>query len=404
MNLAYKDLRKNIGRFSMTTLGIGMLLMIVMVMAGIYRGLLEDATFLIKKIGADLWIVQQDTRGPFAELSRVPGSLVYRARTVPGVAAARDFVFHTIQREHRGSLLRMSILGLSWQDDTGDWLPLVAGRALRANHFEMIADQSLGLPLGETLDLGKDRYTIVGLTSGMVSTGGDGMAFTTLLDAQAIQFDSPPEAIRLERAARDERGVGSELMEQQPQLSERLALPSAELPPIAAPALSAVIVSLKPGADAERVRQLIAAWPDVSVYTTEGQEELLVQGLVDKARKQLLMFRILLTIIAGIIMALIIYTLTLDKIYAIALLKLIGAPNTVILGMILQQALLMGGLGYLIAYAAGTQLFPLFPRRVVLTDTDLTQLAVVVLVISLLSSLLGIWKALRVEPNDVLIS
>jgi len=61
MNLAYKDIRKNLGRFVITTIGIGMLLMVVMGMAGIYRGLLEDATFLIHKIGADLWIVQQDT-------------------------------------------------------------------------------------------------------------------------------------------------------------------------------------------------------------------------------------------------------------------------------------------------------------------------------------------------------
>ena len=50
----------------------------------------------------------------------------------------------------------------------------------------------------------------------------------------------------------------------------------------------------------------------------------------------------LLTVIAAIIMALILYTLTLDKIHSIALLKLIGAPNTVILGLILQQALMLG--------------------------------------------------------------
>jgi putative ABC transport system permease protein len=151
MNLAFKDIRKNLGRFVMTTIGIGMLLMIVMGMAGIYRGLLEDVTFLINKIGADLWIVQQDTRGPFAELSRVPTNLVYRAQAVPGVASAREFVFHTIQREHRGALLRMSILGLSWPEDKGDWLQLVAGRPLRENHYEMIADKSLGLELGEKL-------------------------------------------------------------------------------------------------------------------------------------------------------------------------------------------------------------------------------------------------------------
>jgi putative ABC transport system permease protein len=404
MNLAFKDIRKNLGRFVITTIGIGMLLMIVMGMAGIYRGLLEDATLLINKIGADLWIVQQDTRGPFAELSRVPTSLVYRAQAVPGVASAREFVFHTIQREHRGALLRVSILGLSWPEDKGDWLQLVAGRPLRENHYEMIADKSLGLELGEKLRLGEDEYTIVGITTGMVSTGGDGMAFTTLLDSQAIQFDAPAEAIRLERAARDNRGQVNEIFLQQPQLTERLALPASQIPAIATPSLSAVLVTIQPGADLNRIQSLIDSWQDVSVYSTAGQEELLVQGIVDKARKQLLMFRVLLTIIAAIIMALIIYTLTLDKIYAIALLKLIGAPNRVILGMILQQALLLGGLGYLVAYTAGMQLFPKFPRRVVLTNEDLLQLAIVVFIISILSSLMGIWKALKVEPNEVLMS
>jgi putative ABC transport system permease protein len=72
--------------------------------------------------------------------------------------------------------------------------------------------------------------------------------------------------------------------------------------------------------------------------------------------------------------------------------------------MILQQSLLLGGLGYLVAYSVGTQLFPMFPRRVVLTNEDLIQLAIVVFIISVLSSLMGIWKALKVEPNNVLMS
>ncbi len=33
MNLAFKDIRKNLGRFVITTIGIGMLLMVVMGMA-----------------------------------------------------------------------------------------------------------------------------------------------------------------------------------------------------------------------------------------------------------------------------------------------------------------------------------------------------------------------------------
>jgi hypothetical protein len=72
MNLASKDIRHNVGRFALTTLGVGMLLMVVMGMGGIYQGIVEDATLLIDRIGADLWIVQRHTRGPFAEVSRVP--------------------------------------------------------------------------------------------------------------------------------------------------------------------------------------------------------------------------------------------------------------------------------------------------------------------------------------------
>ena len=56
MNLAARDIRHNLGRFALTTFGVGMLLMVVMGMGGIYRGIVEDATLLIDKIGADLWI------------------------------------------------------------------------------------------------------------------------------------------------------------------------------------------------------------------------------------------------------------------------------------------------------------------------------------------------------------
>ena len=63
---------------------------------------------------------------------------------------------------------------------------------------------------------------------------------------------------------------------------------------------------------------------------------------------------------------------------------------------------LLGGLGYAIAYGVGRWAFPLFPRRVIVTGDDLLRLGLIVLGISVLSSLLGIWKALRVSPNEAL--
>lgn len=402
MNLASKDIRHNLGRFALTAVGIGMLLMVVMGMGGIYRGVVEDATLLIDRVGADLWIVQRNTRGPFAEQSRVPPNLMFRVAAVPGVESAREFVYHTIQRQRDGEPLRIAVLGLSWPTDKGDWIPLAAGRPLAHAHYEMIADTTLGLAVGEQLVLGKETYTVVGTTNNMISSSGDGLAFVTVADAQAIQFDVPGETVRLERASREARGREFELAIQQPTMLENAWQPSQQLPAVARAQISAVMVTISPGADIDKVVETISGWSDVSVFTSDGQRELLLKGSVEKVRRQIGLFRVLLTVIAAIIMALILYTLTLDKIHSIALLKLIGAPNTVILGMILQQALILGSVGFGIAWLVGQKLFPLFPRRVILADADLMQLGGIVLAISVLSSLLGIWKAMKVSPNEAL--
>ncbi len=402
MNLAVRDIRHSLGRFALTTIGVGMLLMVVMGMGGIYRGLVDDALVVTRGVGADLWVVQRDTRGPFAEVSRLPRSLVDRVAAVPGVVDAREFVFHTIQREHRGKPLRMAVLGLGWPIDRGEGLPLVAGRPLAQNHFEMIADESLGLALGERLRLGKDTYTAVGLTRWLVASGGDGIACFTSRDAQAIQFDEPGESVRLERQARRARAGEIDFGRTQPGVLERASGPAGNIAALPGPAISAVIARLAPGADAGEVQRIMSGWSDVTTYTRPQQEDLLLKGSVDRARRQILLFRVLLTIISAVIMALIIYTLTLDKLHPIALLKLIGAPNHTIVGLILQQSLIMGAIAFGVGYVIGTRLFPLFPRRVLVTGDDLLRLAGIVLVISVLASLLGIWKAMRVAPNEAI--
>jgi len=402
MNLATKDIKHNFGRFSLTSAGIGLLLMIVMGMGGIYRGIVEDATTLVERIGADLWVVQKDTRGPFAEISRIPRDLEERVLVVPGVETAHGFVSHTVQRDYKGKPLRLTIQGLSWPLDKGLWLPIIAGRGLSQAHYELVADKSSRLQVGDKLALGKEIFTVKGLTKGMVSQSGDSMAFMTLDDAKAVQFDMSPESIRIERAARVNRLFNIELGQIQPQMSDRASGPNSEIPALGTSMISAVLASVKPGYNIAAVVKQIDAWPDVSVYTEEGQKQLWLMGPADRARRQIGLFRRLLIIVSAIIMALILYTLTLDKLHDIAMLKLIGAKNSVILGLIMEQALLLGSIGFCIAYLLGQWIFPYFPRRVVLLQSDLCSLAIIVFVISILASLLGIWRAMRADPGEVL--
>lgn len=106
MNLALRDVRRHLARFVGTAAGIGLLVSVVVAMQGIYAGMVDDATLLTRAVGADLWIVQRDTRGPFAEASRVDPSIEARAAAVPGVRRARAYTYQLIQREHAGSLRR----------------------------------------------------------------------------------------------------------------------------------------------------------------------------------------------------------------------------------------------------------------------------------------------------------
>ena len=402
MNLAVKDIRHNMGRFVLTTLGVGLLLMVVMGMRGSYRGIEADATLFVESVGADLWVVQGDTRGPFAELSRVPSNLSDRVAAVPGVKGATQLVYFPVQRQHAGRPLRLTVVGLDWPTDKGDWLPLIAGRALRQNHYEMIADITLGLPLGERVKLAKDTYTVVGISTGMVSSAGDGLGFFTALDARTIQADVPGEAIRLDRAARPARAARNDIGRTQPQILERAAGPVSNIPALSPPPISAVMVKLEPGADAAEVAALLSSWPDVSALTREEQREIILTGLVDRARRQIGMITNLLLVVSAVVLTLIIYTLTLERTTSIALLKLIGAPNRVVLGMILQQSFLIGGIGYGVGYLIGQVILPRFPRRVILVEYDLLELAGIIAGICVLGSVLGMWKAARVSPNEIL--
>lgn len=402
MNLAARDIRHNLARFALTACGIGLLLMIVLGMGGIYHGLVYEATLLVDRVNADLWVVQRNTRGPFAEVSSVPANVENRVLAVPGVASSRRFVYWTIQRERAGEPLRLAIQGLVWPDDTGAWLPLASGRPIGQAHYEMIADVSLGLGLGERIRLGKDEYAVVGLTHGMTSASGDGMAFFSLPDAQAIEFDQPGEATRLQRNTRLAQLMGQDLGQQQPSLLTRVCGFTANLPAILPPTVSAVLVKLARGSDPQAVIDTIQGWPDLTVYTQAQQRELLVRGFVDRSRRQLALFRAILVVVSTIILTLILYTLTLDKTHDIAMLKLMGARNRLIVGLILQQALLLGALGYGLAALLGHWLFPFFPRRVVITPPDFWALAAATLGIAVVASWLGIWKALRISPNTVL--
>lgn len=398
MNLAVRDIRYNKGRFILTSLGLGLLIGVVMSMGGIYRGLFADAMSISEATAADIWVVQQDTNGPFAENSRVPEDLKYRIAAVPGVAEASPLSFQTIQVDRQGKLFRFFLVGYDLQG-LGGPPAILAGRGIRQKHYEMVVAQGMQMKLGDTIHLGLHDYTVVGITGKMVSSGGDPLAYVSLADAQDIQFKKDNNAIRNDRARN--AAILSDIKTLSPPQAEAMASVISGITG-STHVVNTVVARLAPGANLEAVQERISRWNHYRAMSEAEQTRILTMGLIEKARMQLGLFRIILLVISAVIISLIIYTSTIDKIRVIATLKLIGSPNGVIVGMILEQSLLMGVLAYGIGYALITLTYEKFPRRIVLDASDLQGLFVLILAICTISSLVGIRKAMRVEPAEAL--
>jgi putative ABC transport system permease protein len=402
VNLALHDVRRNLGRFAGMSLGVALLFSVVLAMAGIYQGLVDDATVLVRAVGADLWVVQQGTRGPFADVSRLDPSLEQRVASVAGVRRARAFTYQVLQRDAGSPSRRFALVGVSWPDDAARAVPLVAGRALEQAHGELVADASLGLGVGAPMTLAREELRVVGLTRQLLGSGGDAVVLATIADAQLVMDDAPTDAIRTERERRIERLRQSDLGRATPGLASLLADPRWRPPALAAAPIAAVLVDVAVPAQRDAVRAALASWPDATVFTTAEQEKLLLDGVVEKPRRQLALFSLILVLTSSILIAAVLYMMTLDKTRDIAVLKLMGASSARIAGMVLQQAWLMGAIGYAIAVTIGSQAFPHFPRRVVLTSASIAAVGVLVLAVSTLASLLGVIYALRVDAGRAL--
>ena len=401
MNLALRDVRRHLARFVGTAAGLGLLLSVVVAMQGIYAGMVDDATILTRAMHADLWLVQRDTRGPFAEGSRLDPSVEARAAAVPGVRTARPYTYQLIQREHRGAVMRIALVGLGWPDDPGRSLPLVRGRRLQQPHGEMIVDASLGLGIGEKLMLAGEHYRVVGLTRNALTSGGDSVAFMTVSDAELVAFDQPPEAAVLERQRVVERLRRTDLGRGQPALEDLATDPRWRAPALASPPVAAVLVEADPHRLAE-VREVMRSWGDVSVYSQSEEEALLLGGVVQRARMQIGLFTAILTLTAAVIVMMVMYNLTLEKTHYLAVLKLMGAPKPRLLGLVLQQAWLLGALGYAVAFALGEIVFPMFPRRVLITETISMVAPIATMAIVTLASILGLTHVMRIDPSRAL--
>lgn len=394
ISLAGRDILHSWQKFVLTGIGLGLLIGVTLTMAGVYRGMVDDAKALLSNSRADVWVVQKDTQGPYAEPSTIKDDVVRSLLGMPGVMRAANVTYFTMQVSHRGNDIRAMVVGME-SGQPGEPSHLVAGRYLTRSHYEAIADVKTGFSIGDLIGIRRHEYTVVGLTQRMVSSGGDPMVFIAIKDAQDAQFIKDNDAILNDRVrtaanpAINRPGVPG-------------VLEAVQATQTNSHNVNAVLVQVEGGLTSEQVAQSIRRWKHLEAFTREGMEEILVVKLIATSAKQIGMFLVILAIVSAAIVAFIIYTMTLGKIREIAVLKLIGTRNSTIAWMILQQALGLGLIGFVVGKVAATFWAPVFPKFVLLEQGDAVTGFIVTLFICALASTLAIRVALAVDPGEAI--
>src|SRR5690606_13314636 len=168
---------------------------------------------------------------------------------------------------------------------------IVSGRTIGRSHYEMVADRRTGLTVGDRVELGRDAFMVVGLTDGQVSSGGDPVIYITLLDSQKLQFELAPAAARREVA----RGNG----------------------PGDTNTVNAVVARVLANVPPEKVAEAARRWKHLAAMTQAEQEIILTRSVVERSRRQIGLFTAILLTVSAVVIALILYTMTMDKIRSI---------------------------------------------------------------------------------------
>lgn len=398
ISLAGRDILYSWGKFVFTGMGLGLLIGVTLSMAGIYRGMVDDAKVLLDNSGADLWVVQKDTLGPYAESSSIHDDRWRGISSMPGVAQAANITYLTMQVRRKVGDVRAMVAGVSSGEPGTPGLPpyLVGGRLITRSHYEAVADISSGLKLDEQIRIRRNNYTVVGLAKRMVSSNGDPMIFIPLKDAQEAQFLKDNDAILQQRRRTKETpafnrpGV--------PGLLDSIIASQSSNPYV-----NAVLVRVKAGYNPEKVAESIRRWKRLTVYTRSQMEEILVGKLIATSSRQIAMFLVILSIVSSTVVAFIIYTLTLGKIREIAVLKLIGTKNRTIVGLIMQQSVALGLIGFVVGKITATLFMaPFFSKYVLLEPLDSIFGFGAVVMICILSSIIAIHAALKVDPAEAI--
>ncbi len=338
--IAVRDLQWRRRRFVIAVLATSLVFALTLLLAGAGSGLRAEAETIVDVVGADAWFVADGTSGPFTASSVLPAEAADDVAALDGVHAADPFVFLRYAVDAGGekdvNVLGYRVGGIVTPPADEGRAPERAGEA--------VADRRLGLDVGEVVELGERRLSIVGTSGGITFNFGTPTLFVPIEDVQAVAFAGQP---------------------------------------LATSVMSAAVPTRPPGG----LDQLNGA------EVVKDMQRPMRSGL-----QTIDFINALLWLIAAGIIGSIVYLSALERSRDFAVLKAVGAGNGPLLAGLALQAVVLALTSAAVAVVLSRPLRAGFPFSIRISTGTLLLLPAVAVLIGLVASVAGLRRALRVDP------
>jgi putative ABC transport system permease protein len=342
LTITVADLVFRVKQFAIAVIGVSLVLAMALLLTGLADGFEAEVAGTVNGVGATTWVLAKSAQGRITAFSAFPELAAVAVQHESGVQQASPFLLVPAQVAHiDGKSVTVHLAGVEL-GGLGD--PGVASGHQLAGAHQVVVDDVVKVPLGGTIVLGGQTFSVVGKTTDRTLTGGTGVVYMPLPSAQSVTLG------------------GQEL-------------------------ITAVVTRGTP----EHVPSGLVSLPPSRVITdTVGQ----LSGAVSSIENT----RWLMWAVAAFIVGSLLYVAALQRSRDFAVLKAVGSSSALLFGSLLLQSVIVTLFATVIAELIVNLLVPLFSQPVHLTFDAYASLPFVALIVGGIASVAALRQVMAADP------
>jgi putative ABC transport system permease protein len=338
--VALRDLQWGRRRFAVAVIATALVFAVGLLMSGVSASFDNEIHRTVSAIDADGWLVRADSFGPFTGPATMPATRTKAIRRLTGVRRADPIAILRASTE-TPKRTSVNLLGVV---PGGVGSPPGAQARILERPGVAIADASLGLKVGDRLDLSGSNFRVGAVTKGRTYFAGVPTVTVSLRAAQRLALDNRPLS-------------------------------------------TAIVTEGRP-----------AAVPPGFALLDNADVEVDLGRPVAQAKQTISIIRMLLWIVGAGIIGAIVYLTVLERMREFAALKAIGVSTRHVMSALAMQAALLSLLSALLAAGLEKAMAPTVAMSVEVSALTLGALPVVAVTAGLAASAVAVRRALRADP------